>query len=388
MTRKIFTFLRSLLVFAGLLALILTLQTRQTSKSVEKVLKIGAIYDFTGVSGDIGKAFMEGNEIAKEIINNQGGVKGKPIQMIYEDNPNQEARSAINAAQKLVNINGVQAILTLSFSGISGMKSLAEQHQVPILEIIDASEKIGGLGEWIFGTGIYTEGQGRQVAEFAKNELQTSKAAILVGKDVYLLTVADAFKQKFEELGGTITAREEFIIGEADFRTPLTKIINSGAEAIFFAHLGEGGYGIKQAAELGFTGYFLGTDTMSIADVPKTAGDTLNGKTYFALWRNFDALTKKQQEFTQVYKQKYGKEPGDYLFYNVLGYDGLIILTEAMKDSDLTGSSIKNALYQIQNFDGLSGPISIDKTGINRDSKATMVMYKDGKIIRYQSPFP
>lgn len=376
---------KSLKIIVGLGLLLLAgfiFQTRNNNKSADTV-KLGAVYDFTGVFADGGKAFMEGTEIAKEIINSKGGINGKQIEIIYEDDPNQEAKAGINAAQKLINIDKVKAIITTNFSGMSGMRNLAENSKTPILNIIDGSDKISPLGEYLFGVGIYDEGQGRHVAEFAKNKLNLKKTAVIAGKDLYLLTVAEAFTEKFKSLGGEITMSEEFVVGETDFRTLMTKAKKSGAEAIFFSHLGEGGPGIKQARELGFTGYFLGTDTMSVADVPKIAGESaLNEKTFFALWRNFDALTPKQQEFSDRYKAKYGKEPGDYLFYNVLGYDGLMVLAEAMENSNLTGEGIKTSLYKIQNFEGLSGPISIDETGINRDPKSAMVMYKNGKIVR------
>ncbi len=353
-------------------------------KLINEPIKIGAIYDLSGVSADIGKAFLEGTEIALGEINSQGGINGRNIEIIYEDGKDLAAKPSVDAAQKLINVNKVNAILDISYSGLGAMQKLAEDSQTPILDTIDASREIASFGDWVFGVGIHTEGVGRQVAEFAKNELQITSAAILVGKDEYLLASTNSFMEAFENLGGKIVIREEFVIGTTDFRTQLVKIKNSRAEAIFFSHLGEGGYGIKQAAELGFKGYFLGTDPMSIADVSKVAGNALNDKTFFALWRNFDELTDRQKQFAEKYKQKYGKEPGDYMFYNVLGYDGLMVLAEAMQNSDLTGKGIKDALYKIQSFDGLSGPITIDETGINRDPKSAIVMYKEGKIVRYK----
>jgi branched-chain amino acid transport system substrate-binding protein len=351
----------------------------RTSATIE----IGAVYDFTGVFADGGKAFQEGSEIALEEINAQGGIQGKKLKIIYEDDPNQEAKAGINSAQKLIRVNKVKGIVTTNFSGMSGMQTLAESAEVPIINSIDASDKIAPLGDWLFGSGIYDEGQGFHVADFAKQQLNLKKVAVLAGKDMYLLTVAEAFEKKFKELGGEITTHDEFLVGETDFKTLILKAKNSGAEAIFFSHLGEGGVGIKQARELGFTGYFLGTDTMSIADVKKIAGENaLNNKTFFALWKNFDALTPAQTKFAERYQAKYQKEAGDYLFYNVLGYDGVMVLAEALKNSDLTGKSIKTALYNIKNFPGLSGPISLDETGINRDPKSAIVMYKNGNIVR------
>ncbi len=372
------------IIFSLLVILTIALLFDTQPKTNSETIKIGAVYDLTGVWADGGKAFLEGTEIAKEEINSKGGINGRLLEVIYEDGKDLSAKPTVDGAQKLININNVKALLTVSYSAIAGLQLLAEQNQVPILETIDASQDIGKLGEWIFGTGIYTEGQGAMVADFAKDSLKINKIGILVGKDSYLLAVSNAFENKFVKLGGQITAREEFIVGETNFRTQLIKIKNSGTEAIFFAHLGEGGVGIKQAREIGFDGYFLGTDTMSIADVIKTAGEqALNNKTFFALWRNFDALTPEQTEFANRFKEKYNKEAGDYLFYNVLGYDGLMVLAEAMKNSDLTGEDIKNSLYKIQNFQGLSGSITLDATGINHDPKSAMVMYKNGKIIRY-----
>jgi ABC-type branched-subunit amino acid transport system substrate-binding protein len=129
---------------------------------------------------------------------------------------------------------------------------------------------------------------------------------------------------------------------------------------------------------------FLGSDTFSLAPVVRAAGNLVDGKVYFALWRNFDALTPDQQSFADRYKAKYSKDSGDYLFYHVLGYDGLMLAVEALAKSDGSPSSLQRALYGIKNFSGLSGSISIDTTGINRDPKSAMMMYENGKIVRYK----
>ncbi len=270
-------------------------------------IKIGAIYDLSGVFADGGKAFQEGTQIALEEINSQGGINGHPVEVIYEDGKDLAAKPTVDAAQKLIYINKVSAILDISYSGLSSLQNLGEQSKTPILDVIDASDEMAALGDWVFGVGLYDNGQGALPADFAINDLKIKKAALLVGKDEYLLTVGNAFEKRFKELGGEITAREEFVVGETDFRTQLTKIKNSGAEAIFFAHLGEGGYGIKQANELGFKGYFLGTDPMSIADVQRAAGSVLNDRTFFALWRNFDQFTPEQKSFAEKYKAKMTK---------------------------------------------------------------------------------
>ena len=341
--------------------------------------------DLTGISADLGKAIQEGMLIAADKINAQGGIQGKKLKLIYEDAPDQVAKGTINAGHKLMETGQVKAILDTPYSGLGSLQTLAEQYQVPIIDVIDSSNQIASYGDWIFSTGIYSTGAGGQVAEFAKDELKISKAALLVGKDEYLLSVSEGFESEFKNFGGQITSREEFIVDEKDFRSQLAKIIQKQPDAIFAAHLGEGGVIVKQARELGFKGYFLGSDTFSLAGVKRAAGDLLNDKTFFALWRNFDALTDEQKNFSDKYQKTFKKEAGDYLFYNVLGYDSMMVLAEAMKNSDLTGVGIKNALYKIQNFPGLSGPISIDSTGINRDPKSAMVMYKEGRIIRYNN---
>jgi branched-chain amino acid transport system substrate-binding protein len=105
----------------------------RTSATIE----IGAVYDFTGVFADGGKAFQEGSEIALEEINAQGGIHGKKLTIIYEDDPNQEAKAGINATQKLIRVNKVKGIVTTNFSGMSGMQTLAESAQVPIINSID-----------------------------------------------------------------------------------------------------------------------------------------------------------------------------------------------------------------------------------------------------------
>lgn len=351
----------------------------------EQDITIGAVYTLTGINSDIGKAIQEGTEIALETINSSGGIKGKSVNVIYEDAPNLDPTLAVNGAQKLMTVDKVSLVLDFPYTGLSSMKTFAEQNRVPVMSVIDASDEIASFGEWVFGGGIYADEVGREVARFAHDSQNIRKAAVLVGKDEYLLAVSNGFEDRFVKLGGEIVVKEEFLLGDTDFRTQLLKIKTSGAEAIFVSHFGEAGLIVKQATELGYRGIFLGSDTFSIADVQKVAGSALDGRTYFALWKNFDSTTPEQERFSERYKAKYGKEPGDYLFYNVLGYDGMMVAAEALKSSDLSGESIKDALYKIKDFPGLSGPITIDETGINRDPKSAIVMYKDGRIVRYES---
>lgn len=375
-----------------LLALILgfaiynhTAKHKQTSNqpATNQPITIGAIYTFTGSGADVGQAHREGTDIAVEEINKNGGIHGRQVQVIYEDAPNATANSLVNAAHKLIEQDKVTAVLDYPYSGLGAIQGLAAQNRVPIIDIIDGSDEVASFGDWIFSTGIYTDGVGAYVARFAKDAQHIEKSAILAGQDEYLLAVAGGFEKEFIKNGGQVVSQDKFTIGDTDFKTQLSKIIQGGAEAIFVSQLGEGGTIVKQARELGFKGIFLGSDTFSIADVARVAGNHINDSVYFALWQSFDANTPQQNAFTTRYKEKYGKEAGDYLFYNVLGYDGMMVLAKAMRRSDLSGESIQNELYKTKDHLGLSGPITIDPTGIDRDPKSIMTTYKDGKIVRY-----
>jgi len=351
---------------------------------IKQEVKVGAVYTLTGIISDIGKAMQEGTEIAKEELNEKGGVNGKMINVIYEDDPDYNPGKAVSAAQKLIQIDKVSVVIDMAYTGLAAMRPIAETNKVPVIDVLDSSDQIAGFGDWVFGSGIYDDGVGMEVAAFALRDLKVTRAAMLVGKDEYLQAVAGGFSREFVSQGGQIVASEEFMVGEKDFRTQLLKIKNSGAQTIFVSHLGEGGLIAKQATEMGYTGSFLGSDPWSLGEVSKVAGDTLNDRTYFGLWKNFDEQTDRQKEFVKRYVKKYGKEPGDYLFYVTLGYDGLMTAAQAIEKSDGTGPGIQKALYQVKNYEGLSGPISIDSSGINRDPKSAIVMYKDGKIVRYK----
>lgn len=357
--------------------------TNKNKQATSEPIKVGAVYTMSGIGSDIGKALQEGTEMAIEEINRNGGIDGRQVQVVYEDAPDLAPKAAVSAAQKLMTIDKVQMILDMPYTGLASMRAMAEQNKIPVLDVIDSSDEIASFGDWIFSSGIYANGVGQEVAKFAKGDLKRTKAALLVGKDEYLMAVASGFEKEFQASGGAIVAREEFQVGDADFKTQLAKIKNSGAEAIFVAHLGEGGVIVKQASEIGFKGDFLGSDTFSLADVSKVAGSTLDGRTYFGLWKNFDAITAQQQAFAETYKAKYGKEAGDYLFYNVLGYDGMMVAAEALKNADGEGGDkLQKELQRINGYIGLSGSITLDATGINRDPKTAIVMYKDGQIVR------
>jgi branched-chain amino acid transport system substrate-binding protein len=357
-------------------------QKTQSQPTHNSPIKVGGLLTLTGINSDAGKAIQEGMEIAKAEINSRGGIHGKQLELIYEDAPSMDPKVVVSGGTKLMTIDKVSAVLDFPYTGIGSLEAVAEQQHVPLIDVIDSSEQIASYGDWIVSSGIYAEGVGAHVAQFARENLGNKKAASLVGKDEYLYAVSNGFEHAWTAQGGTLTIHEEYEVGTTDFRSQLSKIIATNPEAIFVGHFGEGGPIIKQARELGYTGVFLGSDTFSLADVAAGAGDYINSGVYFGLWRNFDVQTTGQQSFATKYEQRFGKPAGDYLFYNVLGYDGVMVLAKALEKSDLSGSSIKDELYKIKDLPGLSGSITIDSTGINRDPKSAMVTYKDGKIVR------
>lgn len=380
----------AILVVLVVAILIIGCQTKIIGKVVDsekpESIKIGFIAPLTGEVASTGIANMRGVELAVDDINARGGIAGKSVKLIAEDDQLID-KLTINAYYKLTDIDNVDAILSISYGGLLSLAPVIDKENFVIVDSLDTSEELAAAGEYLFAVGIYDESYGYSIADFIYEKLKKDKVALIFNnQDPILQMISDAFKQKFvDERGGKIIIEQTYGIEERDFRSILLKIDKKGIDTIVVLGFDEAGFILKQAKDLGLEFTFLGWDQFVTKGFLEAAGDAAEGA-YMTYWDAPD--TEKLNELIEKYKEKYKEEPHDLLF-TVVGYDSMTLTAEAMEKAieqgkQPRGEALHDELYKIKDLDAISGKLTMSYDGVVRSIQESIFQLKDGKPVKIE----
>jgi len=364
-----------ILVLAALCVVSLT-ACKGSSEGGEIV--IGEYGSLTGSTATFGISTKNGIEIAIDEANKAGGVLGKQIRVIVEDDQSlpQEAQTVVT---KLINKDHVIALLgEVSSSRTLAAAPTAQDAKIPMISPSATNPEVTKKGDYIFRVCFLDPFQGYVMAKFATNTLKIKNVAILRDiKNDYSVGLAEAFTENLKKMGGNIIANESYSEGDTDFSAQLTSIRSKNPEAIFVpGYYQEVGLIARQARKLGITVPLMGGDGWDSPKLTEIGGDAINGSYYSNHFSVYDP-SPAIQNFVSEYKNRYGSVP-DALAG--LGYDAARVLIDAIKRADSTEpSKIRDAIAATKDFPGISGKITIGKDR-NAVKAAVVLQVKDGKV--------
>ncbi len=355
-------------------------------KKNDQSLTIGEYASLTGTTATFGQSMNEGIQLALEEVNQSGGLLGKKVEVIVEDDQSkpEEAKTAV---LKLLKQNQVSALL----GEVASSRSLAaapeaQKSKVPMISPASTNPKVTQVGDYIFRACFVDTFQGSSMARFAYNDLGLRKVAILYDiKNDYSVGLVEFFEKTFKELGGEIVAKQSYSEGDIEFRAQLTDLKAANPQAIYVpGYYTEVGLIARQARDLGITVPLMGGDGW---DSPKTIeiGGTAVEGSYFSNHYSADDPSPVVQDFIKKYQAKYKKVPDAMA---VLGYDAAKILFDAIKRAgSADGAKIRDAIAATKDLQGVSGTITMDA---DRNAKKKIVILKieGGKVKFHKSLDP
>ena len=307
-------------------------------------IKIGAIGPLSGAASTYGISVKEGAQLLEKEVNAAGGINGKKIQFIFEDDQ-ADPNSAMQAFNKLVDSEKVSAILGPVTSGATlAVAQNATAKQIPMITPTATEPTITKQGgEYMFRGCFVDSFQGEVLAKYATEKLGKKTAAVLYnsGSD-YSKGIADSFKSKFEAAGGKIGEFLTYNDKDTDFKAQLTKIKSLNPDIIVLPdYYNVVGLIAKQARDMGITSQFLGGDGWESEELTKIGKDAVNGALYINHYYSGDTEASVKT-FVDSYKKEYNKEPDAFA---ALSYDTSKILVKAIEKAGKTdGAAIKDAL--------------------------------------------
>ncbi len=350
-------------------------------------IKIGIVWPITGPIAAAGSYLVAGVKIAKDKINADGGIIGRPIELFIEDGANDPAQS-VSAAEKLVTKDKVDLFMGCwgSSPTLAVSASITKKYGVPHVVETSSSVKITNQdgkrpNPWLFRISPHSamDAEG-SVPLFPKMGFKKT-ALILVNTD-WGRGAASIFPEVMKKNGVT-HVMSEFVNQDAtDFLTQLTKIKNSDADSIYIVtDQAQTALILKQHKQLGLKQKVL-TSSGSIPEglvelAGKEAAEGTYMLVYFTPW--FPELTKIPQEakwFVDEYLKRGNSPKGFGECYR--GFDGLKAMKAALEIAKTTDKEkVREAFAKVDTW-GLTGRIKFDEFGQSTPN-IYVIQVKNGK---------
>jgi branched-chain amino acid transport system substrate-binding protein len=330
-----------------------------------KPIRIGQVIPITGEAAESGQYQRQGAELALEEINKAGGVKGRPIQLVHEDDKTTNP-GAVAALQRLLEDRDIPAI-------IGSIRSTQIQAMLPTINEAAVPVMIGGTNyalthsgsRWVFRHRPHDGFSAEVIAKFVVEELKKSKVAVVHASDAFGNGGRDLVVQALKKLKVEPVLVQGYNNHEKDFTAVLTALKQSGADTLvtYMTYTPDLGIMAKQLKQLGINVTWIGSPSITAIDARRLAAEALYG-TYGVTDFHVDG-SAKSKEFAAAYRAKYGKEPD---LYSAWTYDAMTVLAEAMKKApDMKPESIRSAILSIKGFPGAEYEYNFDENGDGLD---------------------
>jgi branched-chain amino acid transport system substrate-binding protein len=322
-------------------------------------IRIGVAEALTGNAAQYGVPIRKGLELAAGEINASGGVNGKKLELIIEDEQGKK-EEAINVFKKLIFQDKVLMLFgpTLSNSA-QASNPVAQSARVVVFGTSNTADGITSIGNYVFRNSV-TEADILPVTlKVAAQKTGLKKVAVLYGNDdIFTKSGYDNFVKALRALKLPVTTTETFAKGDVDFKPQLTKIKASAPDAVVLSALvAEGAPIMVQARQLGLTVPFVGGNGMNSLRIFELAKDNSDNLWVGSPWSVANP-TPENKRFITAYQKAHGALPDQFA---AQAYDAMYIAAQALKKIQITGKlennrkALRDALPEIQ-WTGATGP--------------------------------
>jgi branched-chain amino acid transport system substrate-binding protein len=314
--------------------------------------RFGALMPTTGPEAGYGQDFVKTYEMAIKDINDNGGVAGRPLEMIVLDTQ-AKPELAINAANKLIDVDKIGVIITAWSSVVKAVAPIANRTTTLELNMGANSPDIANLGEYVYTVFPLAEVDVTALAKYTKDKLGKSRAAVLYINNDTGIGGAKIYRDVFIAAGGQVVAFEAYDPKATDFTGVLLKTRVGTPDVVHIHGLSELPQVIAQMRQLGMlqqvTSYSAGYNPKLLAQL----GSAAEGLIVTSLAPTA-STNPNVAKLLDLWKQV-GRAPNG-LPYLQYAWDSTIVAAQLFAWVDqnklpITGENLRKALLTIRTFD-------------------------------------
>jgi branched-chain amino acid transport system substrate-binding protein len=357
--------------------------------TAQETIKVGLIDPLTGGSSFYGQSLLRGAQLAVDEANAKGGVLGRRVELVVEDDRSVPA-DGTSAAIKLITRDNVVAILGTFNSSVSlAVGDVARRYgvaQVITSAVADAiTEKNDPAKPWVFRASSRSSDQAVAIVGYLADVGKVKNAAILEDATDFGVGCGTEVKKEAERRGLKVVGTERFNPGETNFYSIITKLRAMAPESVVICGLiTEGAQVLRQSQDLGLKTTFIGNTAFNNDKLLELAKDAAEGMVANA---TYEATSKRAaaREFTEKYRAKFNEFPQ---YTAAQGYDAAVVLMDAVRRAGgVDREKVRAALQATRGLSRVeSGPLTFDPKGQAKDFKFSYVQFKGGKRVLIYEP--
>ncbi|NJM11617.1 MAG: branched-chain amino acid ABC transporter substrate-binding protein [Synechococcaceae cyanobacterium SM1_2_3] len=368
----------------GIWAAVATLVIASSSAWAADTIKIGLMAPLTGSWASEGQAMKKIVELLAEQQNAKGGVLGKKIEVVTEDDGG-DPRTASLAAQRLTT-QGVAAVVgTYGSSVTEASQTIYDEAGIPQIANGSTAIRLTEKGfKRFFRTAPRDDEQGRMAAQTIQ-KLGFKKVAILHDSTSYAKGLAQEANDLLKKnKSADVVFFDALTPSERDYNAILTKLKGANPDVVLFTgYYPEAGLLMRQKKDMNWKVTFIGGDATNNPDLVKIAGkEAAQGFYFLSPPVPQDLDTPEAKAFLADYQKKYNEAPAS--IWAVLAGDGFrVAIAGIVGAKSADGNKIADYLHKdLKDFSGLSGLISFDAKG-DRQGEVYRVYQvdADGKFV-------
>ncbi len=332
--------------------------TQPGAPAATETIKFGFLGAKTGSVANYGIPGEKGMKMAIDELNAKGGILGKKVEGVYDDNKGESSEIA-NITTKYITKDKVVALIgDPTTGGTKVAADICQKNKVVILSAGATGAGVVEIGDYVYRNTLLDAVAAPAVVDWMINTKGWKKLAVITSvNNGYSTALTPIFKQAITAKGGTIVLEESINDGETDFTAQVTKLKNAQADALVFTgYYTEAALIMNEAKKKGLDITMVGGDGLYGQDLAKLGGDAVKEKVIFYAGFSTDQPTAETAKFLENYRKIYNEDPD---MFSAQYYDAVMLLAKAMETAKSADPSVfKNELAKIQNYPGVSGATS------------------------------
>lgn len=348
-------------------------------------IKIGGGFALSGKESGLDLPAANGAKLAAEEINAAGKVLGRQIELILHDSQYDMDVTAEIAKQFAEQDAVVAAVGFTDSDSVLAFGPIMQQAGIPFLTAGATSPRLPSeIGDNIFMACFGDNVQAAAGADFAFQKFGGNAYLLWDDEVEYTTLLANYFKVRFTQLGGTIVLEDRYDDNTTDFSAQIAKV-RALREQPDFYYISAMPYNIgpvvKQFRDAGIGGPIVGGDGYDDPDWIRLVGNASNN-VFFTTHAFNDPSNPHPgyRKFYDAYETKYGYPPENA--FAALGYDAVYLMVDAIRRAGLADpAAIRKALGETEGFPGITGTINLNAAVRIPQKDVTIIALKDAKYM-------
>jgi len=343
-------------------------------------IRIGFHAPLTGFAASDGKSALNGAELAVEQINAAGGVNGRKIELVVQDDQ-AKADQAVPLANKYIG-EGLKIVVSGSYSGPTrAAAGVFQQAQIPYISAYAIHPDITRAGNYVFRTSFMGEVQGRAAAKFVGDMMKKKKVTLITLNNDFGQSLSAGFKEVAGKFGVQIGSEYTYAMGDRQFGSIVASVKRDNPEMLYVSgYFFNGGPLVAQLRAGGVTAPILGTEGFDTHNFIKIAGPAAEG-VMITTSLDRDSKLPEMRKFIDDYEKKFNT-PADMVAAST--HTALKVAAAALAKGGADDPvKIRAAIAGTKDFQVATGRISFNELGEIYKAAQVQVI-KDGKF-RHQA---